>query len=101
MGLGVGVISQLDSVVRPLVVGKHVLRHPARPPSQICDEVLQQPRHEAPFHVSRLERVVEGEERWQTMGLIGAVVVVLVAHTYKEVADEVVIRIISAKSNVA
>ena len=52
---------------------------------------------EDPFHVSRLERVVEGEERWQTMDLIGAVVVVLVAHTYKEAVDEAVIRIISAR----
>jgi len=52
---------------------------------------------EDPFHVSRLERVVEGEERWQTMGLIGAVVIVLVAHTYGEEEDETVIRIISAR----
>ncbi len=52
---------------------------------------------EDPFHVSRLERVVEGEERWQTMGLSGSVVVVLVAHTYREGQDEAVIRIISAR----
>ena len=52
---------------------------------------------EDPFHVSRLERVVEGEDRWQTMGLIGSVVVVLVAHTYREEGDEAVIRIISAR----
>jgi uncharacterized DUF497 family protein len=47
--------------------------------------------------ISRLERIVDGEERWQTMGLIGAVVVVLVAHTYQEVGNEAVIRIISAR----
>ena len=52
---------------------------------------------EDPFHVSRLERFVEGEERWQTMGLIGSVVIVLVAHTYREEEDEAVIRIISAR----
>jgi len=52
---------------------------------------------EDPFHVSRLDRDVEGEERWQTMGLIGSVVVVLVAHTYREEGDEAVIRIISAR----
>jgi len=52
---------------------------------------------EDPFHVSRLDRDVEGAERWQTMGLIGSVVVVLVAHTYREEADEAVIRIISAR----
>jgi hypothetical protein len=52
---------------------------------------------EDPFHVSRLDRDVEGEERWQTMGLIGSVVVILVAHTYREEGDEAVIRIISAR----
>ena len=52
---------------------------------------------EDPFHVSRLDRDVEGEERWQTMGLIGSIVVVLVAHTYREEGDEAVIRIISAR----
>ena len=50
-----------------------------------------------PFAISRLERIVDGEERWQTMGLIGAVVVILVAHTYQEEDDEAVIRIISAR----
>ena len=52
---------------------------------------------EDPSHVSRLERIVEGEERWQTMGLIGAVLVVLVAHTYSEEEEEAIIRIISAR----
>ena len=52
---------------------------------------------EDPFHVSRVDRDVEGEERWQTMGLIGSVVVVLVAHTYREEGDEAVIRIMSAR----
>ena len=52
---------------------------------------------EDPFAISRLERIVDGEERWQTMGLIGAVVVVLVAHTHKEEEDEAIIRIISAR----
>jgi uncharacterized protein len=50
-----------------------------------------------PFHVSRLEHVVEGEERWQTMGLIGAIVIVLVAHAYGEEENETAIRIISAR----
>jgi uncharacterized DUF497 family protein len=38
---------------------------------------------EDPFAISRLDRIVDGEERWQTMGLIDAAVVVIVAHTYK------------------
>jgi uncharacterized protein len=52
---------------------------------------------EDPFALSRLDRVVNGEERWQTIGLIGAVVVVLVAHTYYEEENELAIRIISAR----
>jgi hypothetical protein len=52
---------------------------------------------EDPFAISRLDRIVDGEERWQILGLIGAVVVVLVAHTYKEEEDEAIIRIISAR----
>jgi len=46
---------------------------------------------------SRLDRVVEGEERWQTMGLVGGVVVLLVAHTVFEEDGEEAIRIISAR----
>ncbi|WP_321474907.1 BrnT family toxin [uncultured Paludibaculum sp.] len=51
-----------------------------------------------PRVVSEVERVVDGEERWQSIGRIGSVLVVLVAHTWKleNDADEVV-RIISAR----
>jgi uncharacterized protein len=37
-----------------------------------------------PHALSQLDRVVEGEQRWQTLGLIGGVVVLMVAHTYTE-----------------
>ena len=50
-----------------------------------------------PHHVSKLDRVVDGEERWRTMGLIGGLVIVIVAHTYREQNGEVTIRIISAR----
>jgi len=50
-----------------------------------------------PRALSLLERVVEGEERWQTLGLVGGVVVLLVAHAYQEADGEEVIRIISAR----
>jgi uncharacterized DUF497 family protein len=50
-----------------------------------------------PFSVSVLERVVDGEERWQTLGLIAGAVVVLVAHTAEEERGEEVIRIVSAR----
>ena len=52
---------------------------------------------EDPNHLSVLNRTIEGEERWQTLGLIGGVVVVLVAHTYREEDGEEVVRIISAR----
>ena len=50
-----------------------------------------------PVAVSRLERVVEGEERWQTLGLVGGAVVLLVAHTFREDQGDEVIRILSAR----
>jgi uncharacterized DUF497 family protein len=43
------------------------------------------------------DRVVTGEERWQALGLIGGIIVVLVVHTYREEDGEEVIRIISAR----
>jgi uncharacterized protein len=50
-----------------------------------------------PLHLSIQDRHVETEERWQTLGLVGNVVVLLVAHTYMERDGEEVIRIISAR----
>jgi hypothetical protein len=52
---------------------------------------------EDPFAISVQDRIVEGEERWQTLGLVGGVVVLLVAHTYEEESGGEVIRIISAR----
>ena len=40
--------------------------------------------------------VVEDEERWQTLGRVGSVVL-LVAHTYQAMAENELIRIISAR----
>jgi uncharacterized protein len=51
-----------------------------------------------PFAYSELGRIEDGEERWQTIGLIAGMVVVLVAHTFREdMDDEEIIRIISAR----
>lgn len=44
------------------------------------------------------DRIVDGEERWQSLGLIDGAIVVLVAHTYCEEDGEEVIRIISART---
>ncbi|HUN29526.1 MAG TPA: BrnT family toxin [Alphaproteobacteria bacterium] len=54
-----------------------------------------------PRAVSRLDRVEDGEERWQTLGLVGSIVVLLVAHTSREEDGEEVIRIISARKATA
>ncbi len=50
-----------------------------------------------PHALSVQDRFVQGEERWQTLGLIEAVVVLLAAHSIEFESDEEVIRIISAR----
>jgi uncharacterized DUF497 family protein len=50
---------------------------------------------EDPFHVSRQDREVEGEARWQTIGMVRGVQILLVAHTLEE--DNNLVRIISAR----
>lgn len=52
---------------------------------------------EDPYALSIQERVVEGEQRWQTLGLVGGPVVLAVAHTVREENGEEVVRIISAR----
>ncbi|MFY9689816.1 MAG: BrnT family toxin [Candidatus Acidiferrales bacterium] len=54
-----------------------------------------------PRAVSRLDRVEDGEERWQTLGLVDGIVVLLVAHTYRDNDGEELIRIISARKATA
>jgi hypothetical protein len=50
-----------------------------------------------PHSVMEQDRVVDGELRWQTIGLVGETAIVLVAHTVHEPGEEEVIRIISAR----
>jgi hypothetical protein len=51
-----------------------------------------------PLHVSRQDRIENGEARWQTVGMAGDVVLLLVAHTWYEAeSGEEHIRIISAR----
>jgi hypothetical protein len=50
-----------------------------------------------PHALSYQEREVGSEERWQTLGVIGGSITVLVAHTYREEDGEEVIRIVSAR----
>jgi uncharacterized DUF497 family protein len=50
-----------------------------------------------PYTVVEQDRVVDGEQRWQTLGIVGDVVVLQVAHTVTEYNSDEVIRIISAR----
>jgi uncharacterized protein len=50
-----------------------------------------------PLALSRLDRAEDYEQRWQTLGLVGGTVILLVAHTVREEHDEEIIRIISAR----
>jgi uncharacterized protein len=48
-----------------------------------------------PYHLTRQDREVDGEPRWQTIGIANGVHVLLVAHTVDE--DEDMIRVLSAR----
>jgi len=50
-----------------------------------------------PYHVSRLDREVAGELRWQTIRMAKGIQVLLVAHTLSEAANAEVVRVISAR----
>jgi uncharacterized DUF497 family protein len=50
-----------------------------------------------PYQVSRQDRFVDGEERWQTIGMVVDVALVLVVHTWLDEDGEEYIRIISAR----
>lgn len=49
-----------------------------------------------PLHISRRDRIVDGEERWQTIGRVNDVLLVLVAYAVQDEEEEV-IRMISAR----
>jgi uncharacterized DUF497 family protein len=46
------------------------------------------------------DRMERGELRWQTLGLVGGIVLLLVAHTVRSEQEGEVIRIISARKAV-
>lgn len=54
-----------------------------------------------PHALSYREREMEGEERWQTLGIVSGSITVLVAHTFREEKGEEVIRIVSARKATA
>ncbi|HBC2538769.1 BrnT family toxin [Enterobacter cloacae] len=50
-----------------------------------------------PYHFSVQDRYENGEFRWQTIGLVQGVIVILVAHTVRFESGGEIIRIISAR----
>jgi uncharacterized protein len=50
-----------------------------------------------PYALVEQDRTEGGELRWQTLGLVGGVVLLLVAHTVGNEGEDEVIRIISAR----
>ena len=49
-----------------------------------------------PDHLSRLDHEVEGEQRWQTLGMVSGRIL-FVAHTVSEKDGEEIFRLISAR----
>ena len=49
-----------------------------------------------PLHITRQDRIVEGEERWQSIGRVDGVLLVLVAYSVVDEKDEF-LCIISAR----
>ncbi len=49
-----------------------------------------------PHCASRIESTYHCEERWQSIGRVGDLLLLFVSHTYQD-ADDIVVRIISAR----
>ncbi|ACD95937.1 BrnT family toxin [Trichlorobacter lovleyi] len=54
-----------------------------------------------PLLLSVQDRHIDGEERWQSIGMVNGNVLLLVAHLFQEDAKVVVIRIVSARKATA
>ena len=52
---------------------------------------------EDPMQLNILDRSEGNEERWQTIGLVNGVLLLLVAHTIRATVADEVVRIISAR----
>lgn len=50
-----------------------------------------------PMAVATFDRIVDGEERWRTVGRVGPATILFVVHTWLDESGEVYIRIISAR----
>lgn len=50
-----------------------------------------------PLHVILPDRIIDGEQRWHAIGVVGLVTVLVAVHTYPLLKDESHIRIIGAR----
>jgi uncharacterized protein len=50
-----------------------------------------------PFVVSEPDRIENGEQRWQSYGVISGMLLAMVAHTWRDENGDEVIRLISAR----
>jgi hypothetical protein len=50
-----------------------------------------------PYAIAEQDRIEGRERRWQTLGLAGGIVLLLVAHVVKDDEQDEIIRIISAR----
>jgi len=50
-----------------------------------------------PYGMVDQDRIEGGELRWQTLGMVGGLVLLLVAHTVREEGQDEIIRIVSAR----
>ncbi len=58
---------------------------------------LAQAVWEDPLHVILPDRFEDGEQRWHIIGMVGAVTLLLVVHTYPDAKNEYCTRIIGAR----
>lgn len=50
-----------------------------------------------PDAVSGMDRIVDGEERWRTVGRIGFATILFVGHTWRDDDGEIHVRVITAR----
>ncbi|MGE7419044.1 BrnT family toxin [Methylobacterium tarhaniae] len=50
-----------------------------------------------PLHVIVPDRIEAGEQRWHALGMVGAVTILVVVHTYPDPNGDYIIRIIGAR----
>ncbi|SCX32648.1 hypothetical protein DSM25558_5502 [Agrobacterium sp. DSM 25558] len=50
-----------------------------------------------PLHVIVPDRFEDGEQRWHALGMVGAVAILVVVHSYPAGEDDAVVRIIGAR----